>query len=500
MRLAELASAVPGARVHALPDAEVTGIAQDSRRVEPSYLFVARPGERFDGAAFAAEAVARGATAVAAERPLELPPSVGQLLVPDARAALGELSSAVLGHPTEHMRLVGVTGTDGKTTTTRLIASVLAAAGRKVGWVTTADVAIGDEIFPSPFRRTTPEAPDLQGVLQRLVQGGVEDAVVEVSSHALALDRVAGCRFDAAVFTNLAPEHLDFHGTMEAYAAAKARLFEMLALPTTKRWSRMGVVNADDPASLTMVAASSVGIVSYALGTPADVTATHLEFRADSTRFTLVTPIGEAELSTPLLGRHNVYNWLAAASVALGWGIDLENVVEAAERTAAPPGRLERVEAGQPFEVFVDFAHTPQALGVTLGTLRSLSRGQLYLVFGMAGNRDSRNRPIMGQIAAQGADFFVISTDDPENEDPAEIARQVAAGAASAGASEGIDYSVRLDRRSAIREVLSRARPGDTVLLAGKGHETRMTLADRAEPWSDPQAAAQILAELGYRS
>ncbi|MBI4212757.1 MAG: UDP-N-acetylmuramoyl-L-alanyl-D-glutamate--2,6-diaminopimelate ligase [Chloroflexi bacterium] len=499
MKLKELAPRL-GAHVVAGPEIEVTRVVYDSRRAQSGDLFVGIPGAKIDGAEFASQAVERGAAAVAAERALAVPDHVGMLLVPSARRALGESASALLGNPSERMRVVGVTGTDGKTTTARLTAGVLGASGRRVGWLTTVDMAIADVIFPNPFERTTPEASDLQEALANLVGGAVEDVVVEVSSHALALERVAGCAFDAAVFTNLAPEHLDFHGTMEAYAETKARLFASLDSPTAKRWSRMGVVNADDPASVTMVASSPAGIVSYAVDAPADVRAEKIRLGPDSTSFNLVTPIGEVSVWTPLRGRHNVYNFLAAAAVGLGWGVGLEAIAQAAEAASLPPGRLQRVDRGQPFEVIVDFAHTPQALGATLATLRDWTSGRLYLVFGMAGRRDARNRPLMGRVAAQGADFFFISLDDPIDEDPVQIAREVGAGAQAAGAIEGTGYAVQLDRRIAIQSALKLARPGDTVVLAGKGHEARMLIGDRSEPWSDLGVVTELLAQLGYSS
>lgn len=477
----------------------VSRVIYDSRQAQTGSLFVAVPGSAHDGAAFVGDAIARGAAAIAAERGVPVPDGVGLLLVPDARQALGPLASALLGNPSEQLRLIGVTGTDGKTTTCRLIAAALASAGRRVGWLTTVEMGTGDLLVPNPYSRTTPEASDLQEALAGFVAAGVEDAVVEVSSHGLALHRVSGCNFDAAVFTNLSPEHLDFHDTVEAYARAKARLFEMLDTPTHKRWSRMGVVNADDPSSVLMAASSPVGIVSFGLETAADVTATHLELQEDRSRFVLVTPIGQWEVTTPLVGRHNVSNWLAAAAVALGWGLDMEAVASAAETVAAPAGRYQRVRASQPFEVIVDFAHTPQALTATLETLRSLSTGRLYLVFGMAGKRDTRNRPSMGAIAARMTDFFIISTDDPQEEDPAAIAGEIEGGARAAGANEGSDYVVLLDRRSAIRAAIGAARAGDVVLLAGKGHERRMLLAGTAEPWSDEEEALEALRSLGYR-
>ncbi len=499
IKLGQVAAAIPGARLVGNAEVEVERATHDHRKVKPFDLFVAIPGQHVDGAAFAGDAIIRGAAAVVADHELPLHPNIPQLIVPNTRAVLGIIASVLLNDPSERMRLIGVTGTDGKTTTTRLIAAMLAAAGRKAGWITTVDLGYDDHIWPNPFGHTTPEASDLQATLNDLAEQGVEDAVVEVSSHALALDRVAGCRFDAAVFTNLAPEHLDFHGTMSAYADAKARLFALLDQPTQKHWSRMGVVNADDPASVTMVVASPAAIVSYAIDTPADVMARSIAFQERSTRFTLVTPLGEERVTTPLIGRYNVYNWLAATAVGLGWGIDLAVIAAAAEATAAPPGRMQRVERGQPFSVVVDFAHTPQALQATLQTLRAFTPGRLLLVFGMAGGRDPANRPAMGGVAAQAADYFVISSDDPIDEDPADIAAQVAAGAFGAGAVEGTNFEIQLDRRSAIRSILERAQSGDTVLLAGKGHETRMLAAGGPEPWNDADMANELLGDLGFQ-
>jgi UDP-N-acetylmuramoyl-L-alanyl-D-glutamate--2,6-diaminopimelate ligase len=506
MRLTDLASAVPDARVVRGGEVEVHRVVYDSRRIQPGDLFVAIPGELYDGATFARDAVSRGAVAVAAERELDIPTAAGLLVVPSARRALGDLASILYGSPSEHLRVVGVTGTDGKTTTSQIIAHVLAAAGRRVGWMTTVDVRIGNERLPNPFGHTTPEASDVHELLARMVAAGVEDVVLEVSSHALALDRVRGVTFDVAVFTNLAAEHLNFHGTMEAYAAAKAQLFAMLDSPTAKTGLRFGVVNADDHASTTMVTACPAGIVSYAITYPADVRALDLELSLERTRFTLATPVDEVEIETRFVGRHNVYNWLAAASVALGLGIDLGAVVEAAAMVDPPPGRLQRIQQGQPFEVVVDFAHTPQALETTLLALRDLApsssvlspASSVLLVFGMAGGRDAANRPRMGEIAAHHAAFFLISMDDPIGEDPAQIAAEIAAGARAAGAVDGRDFLIELDRRAAIERVLRRARPGDVVLLAGKGHEQRMLVGGHAEPWSDADAARDILATLGF--
>lgn len=505
MRLLDLVHHVPGATlVQGDPAAEVRGVAHDSRRVQPGELFVVIPGARHDARAYIPQALERGALGVVLEQrgvadaPLALPPDRVLLVVPSTRPALADLAAALRGHPSRHLRLVGVTGTDGKTSTTRLLAAILDRAGQRTGWLTTVDVKIGDQVRPNTLDHTTPEADRVQEVLAELVADRVETAILEVSSHALALDRVRGCEFDLAVFTNLSPEHLNFHGSMEAYALAKARLFEMLGEPSEKAGPRLGVVNADDPASGVMRERCPAAILTYGIDNPADVLARDVRLGERGAAFTLVTPRGEAQVVSQLLGRFNVANWLAATAAALELGATLDHVVQAAAETAPVPGRMERVDRGQPFLVVVDFAHTPQALENALRTLRSHTNGRLMVVFGHAGERDPANRPTMGQIAAEQSDFFVISMDDPLHEDPAEIASQIAAGATAVGKAAGRDFLVDLDRMSAIRQLLDRARPGDTVLLAGKGHERRMLVGDERRPWNDRAAAEQALAERGY--
>lgn len=502
--LADLLGAAPGARLlRGDPTTTVTGITNKAQAVRPGDLYVAIRGARFDGRDFAPEAVGRGAPAVVhdGEAPLGVGPA--EIVVADARAALGPLAAAVYGHPSRDLRLVGVTGTDGKTTTTHLVAAVLAARGLEVGRLSTVSLRVGSEEEPNALQHTTPEAGEVQRLLARMRDAGCRAGVLEVSSHALAMGRVAGCRFDVAVFTNLTPEHLNFHGSMEAYAAAKARLFAMLGQRGEKPGPAYGVVNADDPRAAVMAAACPAPVRRYALDAPAEVTARDLVLDLDGARFLLATPAGERRVRTRLLGRFNVYNWLAAATVALAEGMSLDHLAEVMACTPPVPGRMQQVlpagwagaEAARlPFHVFVDFAHTPGALRNALATLRPLTPGRILLCFGLAGERDAANRPTMGGIAAAMADFTVISTDDPYHEDPAEIAAAIVRGLARAGRQEGRDYQVILDRRVAIRALLERVRPGDCVLLAGKGHERRMMVGDRALPWSDAEEAAAALA------
>ena len=494
MHLSDLLRDVPGATlIQGEPCVDVRRVVHDSRRVQPGDLFVVMPGERHDARAFVPQALANGAVGIVADAPLLVAPDRALVIVPAARPALADLAAALHGHPTRQMRLVGVTGTDGKTSTTRLLAAILDRAGQRTGWLTTVDVKIGNELRPNTLDHTTPESDRVQEVLAEMVADGVDTAVLEVSSHALMLDRVRGCAFDQALFTNLSPEHLNFHGTMDEYAQAKARLFAMLGEPTTKTGVRVGIVNADDPASEVMRAACPVPVLSYGVDRPADVLARDVLLGERGASFRIVSPRGEAQVASRLLGRFNVANWLAASTAALELGATLDHVVQAAAETAPIPGRMDRVDRGQPYLVVVDFAHTPQALENALRTLRAHTSGKLMVVFGHAGERDPANRPTMGRIAADLSDLFVISMDDPLHEDPAEIARQIAAGAAG-----GAPYEIDLDRMSAIRRLLDCARPGDTVLLAGKGHERRMLVGNERFPWNDREAAERALADAGY--
>ena len=501
MHLNDLLVDVPGARLvqgdRATP---VTGIGHDSRAVRPGDLFVALAGQHHDARHFVPQAIKRGALAIVSEAPVDAPPDRAVVLVPSARAALADVAAAFYGHPSRKLRLVGVTGTDGKTTTTRLLAAILERVGRRVGWLTTVDVNVAGQLRPNDLHHTTPEADRVQQVLAEMVAAGVEVAMLETSSHALSLDRVRNCAFDVAIFTNLSPEHLNFHGTLDEYRLAKARLFEMLGEPTGKPWPRVGIVNADDASSEVMRAHSPVSVLSYGLDRPADVVAHDVLLDARGASFRLVAPRTEALVVTSLLGRFNVSNWLAAATAAFELGATPEHVVAAAAELPPVNGRMERVDRGQPYLVVVDFSHTPQALENALRTLRSHTDGQLTVVFGHAGERDPANRPAMGRVAAELSDFFVISMDDPLHEDPREIAEAIAAGARAGGKSEGPDFTIDLDRASAVRTLLRRARPGDTVLLAGKGHERRMLVGDERRPWNDRQEAERALAELGYTS
>jgi UDP-N-acetylmuramoyl-L-alanyl-D-glutamate--2,6-diaminopimelate ligase len=463
----------------------VRGITQDSRRVAPGDLFVAVTGFERNGLEFAADALARGAVAVAAE---SLPShDVPTVLVANARHGLADLSAAFFHHPSRSLPVVGITGTDGKTSTTQLLSAILEARGLRTGWLTTVNTRVGAELRSNLADHTTPEAPVVQQTLAEMRDARLDVAIIETSSHALALDRVRGVDYRVGVFTNLSPEHINFHGSFEAYLAAKRLLFVRLPV------DGCAVLNADDPCFEALRAATPARVVTYALDRSADFTARDLRLGTRGTRFILEP--GGRTIETRLVGRFNVANWLAAYAAATVFGGTPDDLARAAADQHPVPGRMNLVEGGQPFAVVVDFAHTPQALEKALDTVRSLVAGKVLLAFGLAGGRDDANRPVMGALAARKSDFFVITMDDPGHEDPAVIAAQIAAGARPLGDH----FTIELDRRAAIRRLFERAQAGDAVLLAGKGHEQRMVVGDQKLPWNDSCAASEVLADLGFR-
>ena len=494
--LRDLVASVEGARlVRGGPATPIGGITQDSRAVAPGDLFVAIPGFERDGLDFAPEALSRGAKAILVEGPSQV--EFFRLLasrfsghepivvVPHARTALADVSAALYGHPSKTMPVVGITGTDGKTSTTHLLSAILEAHGLRIGWLTTVNTRIGDQVRPNAADHTTPEAPIVQRTLAEMRAAHVDVAILETSSHALSLERVRGVHYQVGVFTNLSPEHLNFHGSFDAYRAAKRLLFERLQV------DGLAVLNADDPSSAVMRSATRARTVTYALDTPADISAHDLQLTPRGTTF-VVEP-GGVMVRTTLIGKFNVSNWLAAYAAARHFGATLDDMRRAALVQLPVPGRMNLVERGQPFAVIVDFAHTPQALEKALDTVRSLVGGRVLLAFGLAGGRDAANRPVMGELASRKADFFAITMDDPGYEEPAAIAEEIAAGARAAGGR----FTVELDRRAAIRLLFERAQPGDAVLLAGKGHEQRMVVGSQKLPWNDARVAAEVLAEMG---
>jgi UDP-N-acetylmuramoyl-L-alanyl-D-glutamate--2,6-diaminopimelate ligase len=456
-------------------DAELTGVQHDSRRVVPGDLFAAIRGATYDGHDFAGEAVRKGAVAVLCERPLAL--GVPTLVVPSVRSVLGEVAAAVYGHPAQRLACVGVTGTNGKTTTTFLLRHLFAA--ERPGLIGTVETVIGEEARPA--ERTTPEASDLQSLLARMVAAGCRHVFMEVSSHALVYGRVRGIDFRAAIFTNLTQDHLDFHGTMEAYREAKALLFRGLGP------GALSLLNADDEASGYFRTLGQAEVLLYGRRS-GDVRAEAVAVDADGIRYRLVSPWGSGDVRCRLTGDFNVYNTLAAAAYALRVGRPLEDVAEALATFPGVPGRFERIDEGQPFLVVVDYAHTPDGLENVLATARRLARGRVLVVFGCGGDRDRQKRPRMGAIAARLADRVFVTSDNPRSEDPEAILNDILAGV-----PPGTAVVAEPDRREAIFAAVAAAQAGDVVVIAGKGHETYQIFRDRTVPFDDRRVAREAL-------
>ena len=500
MKLRDLLVALSHQRVDGDPDVEVRGIAHDSRQVRPGDLFVAIRGLHTDGHEHIAEAIERGAGAVVAEKerkglqePLSFP-SVPLVLVPDSRHALAHLSAAFYGAPSRQLRLIGVTGTDGKTTTTTLIRAILEAAGHRTGMISTVSALIGGEEMETGLHTTTPEAPDVQRYLAWMVAAGAEYAVLEATSHGLDQQRVAACDVDVAVVTNITHEHLDYHATYEAYRDAKARLFRSLSTTYRKPGvPKVAILNADDASFAYLREIPAERRWSYGLVRPADVTAREIIHSPDGLRFTAETPLGPFVVESPLLGAFNVANILAAVAVGISQGVPVEAMREGVSAVRGVVGRMERVDAGQGVTVFIDFAHTPYALERALEAARELTRGRVIVVFGCAGLRDRAKRPWMGEIAGRLADRIVITAEDPRTEDLDEIMAQIAAGCEKGGRREGVDYWRIGDRGEAIAFAIGLARPGDLVIVTGKGHERSLCFGTTEVPWSDHEAVREAL-------
>jgi UDP-N-acetylmuramoyl-L-alanyl-D-glutamate--2,6-diaminopimelate ligase len=483
-----LIDALPERRVIGTPPAAVTGLSADSRRVEPGDCFVAVPGFKQDARAFVPEAIARGARVVVTEGEPFADLPVAQVMVPSARLALALLADAYHGHPSGALTLVGITGTNGKTTTSYLVDALLRAKGLTTGIIGTIQYVLGGETRPA--NQTTPEALEIQGMLAEMRGRGIGGVAMEVSSHALALSRAVGVDFDVAVFTNLTQDHLDFHGTLDEYRRAKRRLFELLV--ASPKPGRTAVVNADDPSGAAMVAGIELPVLTYGLSPSARVRAVEHVSSLDGIQVTVDTPHGRLRLHSALIGEHNVSNLLAAIGVGLALGLAPATVAEALAGVGTVPGRFEQVQAGQPFLVVVDYAHTPDALERVLATARKITPGRLGVVFGCGGDRDRGKRPIMGEIAVRLADRAWVTSDNPRSERPEAIIDEVLAGVTRvAGGRERC--AAEPDRRRAIESALEWASAGDSVVIAGKGHETYQIVGTAVHDFDDRAVARTIL-------
>jgi UDP-N-acetylmuramoyl-L-alanyl-D-glutamate--2,6-diaminopimelate ligase len=469
-----IAALAPTDVVHRAP-VEISDLAYDTRAAEPGALFFCVPGERYDGHAFARDAVERGAAALVVERALEL--DVSQLIVPDGRKAMAEAAVLFFGDPTRELEVAGVTGTNGKTTTTFLLHSILQAAGRRPGLLGTIESRIGGERRPAI--RTTPEAIDLQRAFRQMLDGGDRSCALEATSHGSELGRLDGVRFAALAFTNLGQEHLDFHGTLERYFAAKRRLFVEGERPPA-------AVNVGDEHGRRLVedlrALGHQRLLTFGFADEADIRPEQLEVDGNGARLRA----GGIELRTKLRGRFNVENVLAAVAVSRLLGIATEAIAAGVEALDGVPGRFEAVDAGQPFAVIVDYSHKPDALENVLRTARELADNRVISVFGCGGDRDRGKRPMMGRIAAERSDVAIVTSDNPRSEDPGAIIVDVVAGA-------GAKLEVEPDRAAAIERAIGIAREGDVVVIAGKGHEQGQEFADRTIPFDDREVARQAL-------
>jgi UDP-N-acetylmuramoyl-L-alanyl-D-glutamate--2,6-diaminopimelate ligase len=490
MQLKEISRAVQPLRVEGSLDRPITGITCDSRQVMPGMIFVAVRGEHVDGHDFIPNAIDRGAAAILCERNGLVSPRATKIKVASIRTALAQAAATYYGHPARHLKVIGVTGTNGKTTVAFMVKHLLEAAGHKTGLIGTVRYEIGDRVVPA--QRTTPEALEVQRLMAHMVGAQCRACVMEVSSHALEQQRVGGIEFDVSVFTNLTQDHLDYHGTMENYFAAKQKLFAAAAhgaKPGTQ------VINIDDTHGARLWREGQAEVkLTYGLHERASIRATHIQLTKDRSHFRVETPQGDFSCALPLIGRHNVYNALAAIGTALAMEVPLPTLQSALSVVPAVPGRLQPIACGQSFGVFIDYAHTDDALHNVLTTLREMTPGRLLLAFGCGGNRDAGKRPKMGRVAAREADCTLITSDNPRHESASDIAQQIEQGYREVR-SDGC--LVELDRRRAIQEIIRLARKGDTVLIAGKGHETYQEFDDTVIPFDDGLFACETLEELG---
>lgn len=483
MKLQELLSHLQPLTPFTGENPEITSIENDNRKVQNGSLFICIKGYTVDGHDFAEAAAASGAVAVLAERPLEL--AVPVILVKNTSRAMAVLADAFYGQPTKKLQLIGITGTNGKTTTSHLIEKILADAGKKTGLIGTMYTKIGSEKFET--KNTTPESLTLQKTFKQMTEAGVESAVMEVSSHALDMGRVHGCDYDIAVFTNLTQDHLDYHHTMEDYKRAKSLLFSQLGNTYDLRHPKFAILNADDEASELYQKSTAAHIITYGIDRTADINAVNIRMTAAGTSFDLVTPGGNYPLKIQLIGKFSVYNVLASVAAALASGVSIESIIRSLEEVEGVSGRFELVNAGQDFTVIVDYAHTPDSLENVLKTVRQFAQKNIYVVVGCGGDRDRTKRPIMAQIACQYATDPVFTSDNPRSEDPLSILKEMEEGV------KGEEYIVVPDRKEAITLAVNQASAGDVILIAGKGHETYQIIGNKVYDFDDRLVAKEAI-------
>ena len=486
-------------------DPEISGLAYDSRRVSPGALFFALRGLDADGHRFIQEAVQAGASAVVLEDPLRAPTTIPWLAVADTRLALARIAAIFYGDPTDGIPAIGITGTNGKTTTTYLVEAMLTAAGHPAAVIGTINYRLGDFQLPAPH--TTPESAELQKIIRVLVDKGAKAVVMELSSHALEQHRADGCRFDVGIFSNLTPEHLDYHHDMAAYLASKRRLFSDLLIPDDQKPLRRAVINNDDPAGAELAAASACPVITYGIRNPSQVTVRNPVCSVEGISGLLITPAGEATFRSQMLGMFNLYNILAAAAGGIGAGLPLDAIVSGIQKHRPVPGRMERVPNHRGVTLLVDYAHTGDALENVLKTISTLGGGRIITIFGCGGDRDRSKRPVMAEVAGRYSNLTIITSDNPRTEEPSAIISQVRAGILPLGLRElSVDdlkktspgalsthgekgFITVESRRDAIRLAVNASCPGDIILLAGKGHEDYQIIGTTRDHFDDREEA-----------
>ncbi len=471
---------------------QIKDITYDSREVRKDSLFVAIPGFKTDGRKYIADAIKRGASVIVTEGAVEAPEnSVTVVSVPDARNALALLSAQFYGYPSRRLRMIGITGTNGKTTTSYLIKSIIERAGKRCGLFGTISYMIGDETMPAPH--TTPESSDLQKYLYKIIETGAEYAVMEVSSHALELGRVADCEFDIAVFTNLTQDHLDFHKTMEGYFNAKLKLFTSLSNERGKMVKKVGIINIDDPYSKRILDAMKVKAVTYGFSRDADIRPDDIRMGINGIAFKAVTAKGIFPVESKLTGKYNINNILSTIGVGQALGFDNSIIADGIRALESVSGRFEKIDEGQDFAVVVDYAHTEDALKRLLEAVKEFSKGRIITVFGCGGDRDKGKRPKMGEAAGKLSDIVIITSDNPRSEDPMEIIKAIEEGIKGIKNGRPRDYLIIPDRREAIYKAIGLANKDDIVVLAGKGHEDYQIIGDKKIHFDDREMAREAV-------
>ncbi|MBY0598422.1 UDP-N-acetylmuramoyl-L-alanyl-D-glutamate--2,6-diaminopimelate ligase [Bacillus bingmayongensis] len=485
MKLHTLVSCLHDFPVVPKENPEITSIEADSRKVTNGSLFVCMKGYTVDSHDFAKQAAAQGAAAIVAERPIDV--DVPVVLVKNTYRSLAVLADYFYGQPTHKLHLIGITGTNGKTTTSHIMDEIMRAHGHKTGLIGTINMKIGDETFE--VKNTTPDALTLQQTFHRMVEQNVNSAVMEVSSHALDLGRVHGCDYDVAVFTNLTQDHLDYHNTMEEYKHAKGLLFAQLGNSYYHDHEKYAVLNSDDPAAEEYMRSTAATVITYGIDTHSDIMAKNIVMTSGGTTFTLVTPSESIDITMKLIGKFNVYNVLAAIAAGLVSGVSLQTIIDVVEKLTGVPGRFEVVDGGQDYTVIVDYAHTPDSLENVLTTAKQFAKGNVYCIVGCGGDRDRTKRPIMAGVATEYATHAILTSDNPRSEDPKAILDDMLTGA------KGNNYEVIVDRKEAIFHAVSEAKAEDIIIIAGKGHETYQIIGKEVHHFDDREIAKEAINE-----